>query len=641
MIPIYFPTRIEYTRAMNFPCRLALASIVLTNPLYAAPDGDGAAEISGELKAWHAVTLTIDGPFAEETGKGLNPFTDIALSVVFRHESGEPEYRVPGYFAADGNAAETGADSGTKWRAHLSPDKTGKWTYETSLTKTGSGEALPGDGAKGEFSIEASDKELPDFRARGRLQYVGGHHLRFAGDGTYFLKAGPDAPETLLGYSDFDGTVANNPKKCPLKTWEPHLADWREGDPTWQDGKGKGLIGALNYLADQGLNGFSFLTYNAGGDGDNVWPFVERDEPLRYDCSKLDQWGIVFAHGASRGLHLHFKLQETENDDRRKGHKSEDGDVPTALDGGAFGPERQLYLREMVARYAHLPALNWNLGEENTQTPDEQRAMATFLRETDPYGHNIVIHSYPDQQDKVYPALLGDRSELTGASLQNMWNQVHQRTLQWRKASAEAGKPWVVANDEQGPAGLGVPPDPGFEGFDGVAKDPKAKGNSKGYDWTDVRRETLWGNLMAGGAGVEYYFGYQLPENDLKCEDFRSREKSWDACRIALEFFHETGVPFWEMNSDDSLVGNAEGKSGEPWCLANPGEVYVVFVPAKEKEAKLALPADAPALKVRRFFPDTGEWPELDEAFSSTTSGAEQIVLPTPEERDVVFLIGG
>ena len=42
---------------------------------------------------------------------------------------------------------------------------------------------------------------------------------------------------------------------------------------------------------------------------------------------------------------------------------------------------------------------------------------------------------------------------------------------------------------------------------------------------------------MAGGAGVEYYFGYWLPENDLVAENFRSRDKSWDYGRIALDFF--------------------------------------------------------------------------------------------------------
>ena len=45
------------------------------------------------------------------------------------------------------------------------------------------------------------------------------------------------------------------------------------------------------------------------------------------------------------------------------------GPVVESLDGGNLGPERRLYLREMVARFGYVLALNWNLGEENTQTP--------------------------------------------------------------------------------------------------------------------------------------------------------------------------------------------------------------------------------------------------------------------------------
>lgn len=207
------------------------------------------------------------------------------------------------------------------------------------------------------------------------MQYVGAHHLRFAGTSEYFLKAGPDSPETFLGSADFDGTLARKPA-VPLKTWAPHVRDWREGDPTWRGGRGKGLIGALNYLASEGLNSFSFLPYNAGGDGDNVWPFVARDEKFHYDCSKLDQWEIVFAHAQRRGLHLHFKLQETENDDQRQRRERNAVSVIKGLDGGALGPERKLYLRELITRFGHHLALTWNLGEENTQTPEEQRAMA-------------------------------------------------------------------------------------------------------------------------------------------------------------------------------------------------------------------------------------------------------------------------
>lgn len=89
-------------------------------------NGAGQVIINGELKQWHKVTLTLDGPFAHELDEDPNPFTDYRMMVRFSHESGAPSYNVPAYFAADGNAANSSEDNGTKWRAHLSPDKTGK-----------------------------------------------------------------------------------------------------------------------------------------------------------------------------------------------------------------------------------------------------------------------------------------------------------------------------------------------------------------------------------------------------------------------------------------------------------------------------------------------------------------------------------
>ena len=83
---------------------------------------------------------------------------------------------------------------------------------------------------------------------------------------------------------------------------------------------------------------------------------------------------------------------------------------------------------------------------------------------------------------------------------------------------------------------------------------------------------------MAGGAGVEYYFGYQLPQNDLVCEDWRSRDRSWDYCRIALDFFHEQDIPFWEMNNANALVGN-DDNSNSRYCFARKGELYLVYLP--------------------------------------------------------------
>lgn len=591
------------------------------------PDGNGKLTVTGELQAWHNIALTLDGPFAHEQDNLPNPFTDYRMEVSFRHADGT-EFLVPGYFAADGDAANSSANSGTKWRAHFAPDRVGKWTWEvsfhqgllTALNRHAKSIAVkPFDGQSGSFAVAASNKARPDLRSQGQLRYVGKRYLQFAGSTRYFLKAGADAPETLLAYADFDNTLAGNPKKAPLKTWSPHLKDWNEGDPTWQNGKGKGLIGAINYLSGKGCNAFSFLTYNAGGDGDNVWPFIQREDKLHYDCSKLDQWGIVFEHGTQRGMYLHFKMQETENDDHNsKGKKS----VPECLDGGDLGTQRKLYCRELIARYAHNLALNWNLGEENTQTTAQQKAMIDYIRDLDPYDHNIVVHTYPERQDSIYRPLLGKKSQLTGVSLQNSnLESTHAHTVKWVEESTKAGKPWIVAFDESGSAAHAQCPDLGYRGFDGRDSTGKMI-----YTQHRVRKLTLWGHLMAGGAGNEYYFGYKFAENDIVCQDWRSRDQSWDYCRIAINFFHDNDIPFVEMRNRDELVGNADHGTSR-FCFAKENYTYLVYLP-NGGTTTLDLSKARGEADVLWFNPRSGG--KLQSGSVKSVTGGDKVDLGTP-----------
>jgi len=120
--------------------------------------------------------------------------------------------------------------------------------------------------------------------------------------------------------------------------YEPHAADWRKGDPDWKDGRGRNIIGALNYLASKGVNSVYFLTYNIdGGDGRDTWMWTSPQVRDRYDVSKLAQWEIVFTHMDARGMQLHVITQETEND--------------RVLGGSAgLNPVRKLYNRELIAR---------------------------------------------------------------------------------------------------------------------------------------------------------------------------------------------------------------------------------------------------------------------------------------------------
>ncbi|QTN34310.1 DUF5060 domain-containing protein [Akkermansiaceae bacterium] len=553
--------------------------------------------VHGELKKWHRVGIVFEGPGSWENGTP-NPFLDYRLNVVFRHAASGRSMVVPGYFAADGAAGETGEGSGKIWRVNFSPPETGEWNYEARF-RAGKGVAVedgedagaparldgnPDGIVKGKFTVGQTDKTGRDNRARGRLEYVGERYLRWAETGKYFLKQGADSPENLFAYADFDGDFKSDGQKDKLvKTYGPHVQDWKTGDPTWQDGKGKGLIGAINYLASEGVNSISFMTMNIEGDDRNVFMYTAYGERVRIDVSRMDQWEVVMDHADRMGFHLHFKTQEAEND--------------TLLDNGDLGVERKLYYRELIARFGHHLALNWNLGEENNKQTDlQRREMARYFNETDPYGHNIVIHTYPPQKSKIHTPLLGEKSKLTGLSMQGSdpkFGDVHKDVLEWVEKSTAAGKPWVVAYDEPGSAQEGLMNDAED------AKNPQGKGN-----YADARHKALWGVLLAGGTGTEWYFGYKFDHSDLTLQDFRSRDKWWDSCRHALTFFSDNKIPFQEMRSDNAQVGNSPNGNEAGYCFSKPGDTYVVYLP-KGGERDL-WPEGGSAYSIRWFDPRNG-----------------------------------
>ncbi len=513
-----------------------------------------AQNIKGELKKWHKVTLSFEGPQTSETAT-KNPFTDYRLDVTF--SNGNKQYKVPGYFAADGNAANTSATSGNVWRVHFAPDETGTWTYEVSF-KTGNDVAINGggasagfmDGRTGNFNITPSDKSGRDHRAKGRLKYVGEHYLQFAETGEWFVKAGADAPENKLSYVDFDDT----PKA--KKDWAPHLQDYVASDAadyTWKNGRGKGLLGAVAYLSNKGVNAFSFLTFSLDGDDKTVFPHLGKVNEVRnwkdvyrdrFDVSKLDQWGKIFEYADKKGMYLHFKTQETENDQ--------------IMDDGDVGRERKIYYRELIARYAHHLALNWNLGEENSQTTQQERDMAQYFYDNDPYEHTIVMHTYPGQKNK-YQSLLGNQSKLTGASLQTsnpQFSEVFDHVDEWVRKSAAAGKKWVVAVDEPGNASIGTHVDPN--------------------DRKLVRHKVVWATLMAGGTGVEFYYGYQSGCSDLTCEDHRTRDQKYTDAAYALKFFQQ----YFQKYLPDVVNDNQVTSDGSDYVLRNTAKnAYAVYLP--------------------------------------------------------------
>ena len=437
----------------------------------------------GEQRQWHRMDITFNGPSTSETASP-NPFLQYRLQVIFTQSN--QRFNVPGYYAGDGN----GGPSGNKWRVHFAPPTTGTWSYVASFRKgtninistdPNAGTPTSFDGESGSFDVAASNKSGSDFRSpdKGLLKNRGDHYLTFA-SGTPWVKGGPNIPENFLS--------------------RPFTAHG-------------GRIGALDFIASYGANSIYFLPNNIGGDGDDVWPYIEKyatDElAVRFDTAKLDGWEELFLHAESKGIFLHFVFAETEVDNENY------------HDNGSLGIERKLFYRHFIARYGHHNGVEWNIGEENDYGTTKRKQFASWIKDVDPYDHPVTTHTNINAYES-YNDLLGD-ANFDMTSFQGRASSVEMANLinDWRERSRNAGAPWAISFDE-----------------------PQRIENSKtdqvsGYAYG--RRDKMWPVYMAGGAGFEWFIqnkggGFSL---DQTIDDYREMDVALEWTGYALDFLRQ------------------------------------------------------------------------------------------------------
>ncbi|MEL6370544.1 MAG: DUF5060 domain-containing protein [Pseudomonadota bacterium] len=538
-----------------------------------------ASTVSGTTMTWHKITVDFTSP--QNFSENATTFRDYRLDVTFTNQDTGETIVVPGFFAADGNAANTNATSGNVWRVNFNPPSEGNWTYEASF-RTGDNIAASTDpnagqavsfinGESGSIDVSPTDKTGEDFRAKGMIvQGEDSHHLQHQGDGDYFVRGGPGVPENFLANSDIDGTSGGR------HDFNNHASDFNAGDPTWDGGKGTNILGAVNYIADQDLNTIYILTNTAGGDGRDVWPWADNDfgkinknvnsinqavnninglnldDFATYDVSKLAQWEILFDHMDAQGIYKNILFQETENDQLLNGG--------TNVSGTSLSAERLIYMREMIARFGHNNGIQWNLGEENTNSTQELRDMADFVKDVDAYDHVIVAHTFPGQHNQVYDPLIGF-DDFDGLSLQTSAGNVREKFIEFRDKSAAAGDPWILAWDE----------DSSSNGIIDLYSNNPDSNNER------TLRQELWGTLTVGGSGVNWYFkgssGHSLDQN---IDDFKAHESVWTWTSAATSFFNDY-IPFWDMTDADGLTIN----TGD-YVMAKEGEYYTIYLPYGE-----------------------------------------------------------
>ncbi len=393
-----------------------------------------------------------------------------------------------------------------------------------------------GDG-KGELDgnvwiVRFSADELGQwsFRSRSKQPLLDGHAGSFN-----VTKAAPDAPDFYRwGRLEAAGTAENKIRYLKFRDG-PYWLKAGCDDPENFLGKYKNYDtlekrkAAVDYLAERGINSFYIMSHNIDGDDKDVWPWLGRTAKeaktnstgeVRFDVAKLDEWRDLFEYMQTRGVVVYLVLED---------------------DSAWKRFDHARYYREIVARFGYLPALVFNMGEEHNENYklSEGLALAQQLADIDPYHHPRGIHNvntanndYIDAPQIDFTAIQtgspGTRSGLANALQHN------QIAIDWIRGCEQRGKRTLMANFDEGRP--------------------------------EETRAAWWAAYMAGGVWEAHV---QSPYD----RPMSAWEPVWTelgGTRTLME-----SLAFWEMQPHNELV-----KSGQALCLAKPGAVYALYLPA-------------------------------------------------------------
>lgn len=490
------------------------------------------------ISQWELMELSFVGPWISATGVP-NPFL-IELDVLFTSPSSQV-FDVPGFFDGDGQ----GGQDGDVWRVRFSPNEVGSWTYVTSSAEASL------NGLSGAFQVlddpgcsPQTQDGLPNFFCVGRLEYAGGHYLKFA-EGPYWLKAGANEPEDLLA---------------------------EESSAGFQDDQA-----AVDYLASHGVNSMYVMFHNIDGDDRNVWPWLGATQAEakangeRFDTPKLAEWESLFLYAQAKGIVLHFVLED---------------------DSAWTGFNRELFYREMIARFGHHNGIIWDISEEynETYTPDEVQLFAEMLSGLDAYGHPVTVHHQGNT--RAWEPFLGDpdfdlTSFQTGSTPQNT------SAVSWFYDVEASGRTIPVSFDE--PTRLLT------------------------LGERDQFRHIVW-SVLLGGANLEIYTALSP---SLGFQDYEAIFDDMVRARVLLN-----GYPFWAMRPHNELV-----LDGSAYVFAHEGDRYLLYLPSGGT-LNLNLDLASGDLRAMWFDPRTGDQQDL----GIVTPGPE-VPFTAPSSEDWVLAL--
>jgi len=505
-------------------------------------------------------------------GQYANPYVDLtAAAELMPPEAGGQPRSVPLFW-----------DGGANWKLRFSPDQVGVWKWSIKSRDAGL------DGKTGSIEVLTSKRA-------GSIRPMKGYPQHFERqDGKPFWFLGDTAWALYT-----DSTEEKHDRAAALR-----YVDVRAG---------------------QGINVLhSMLLSEAGWGNQGGKPW----EDLAAEKLNPGYWQEVdlrLAHANAKGVVCGLALAWG---DKRK-------QEPFAWRMFPDVEARKRYARYIAARYSaydvyFLVSGEWH-GEVRTRPSTDDAVRQEFieigdaLAEADPHERMIAIHPMTAQGSVRE---FNTAKWMSFGDYQQNYRDLHGRVLESRATN----KP--VVNSEYGyflrdQTGDGVPD----------------KDNSTS---ADAMRHATWDIVMAGGYvvtgfGTTYFGGNRDPgpfDLDAKKNDV------WEA---QLGHLRRVFLPvqWWKLQPHDELLAceTPRGKEGKEfnqtvppattyWCLADPGQQYLVYARGLSAAVALKLDPQAGMLSAMQFNLRTGERKDLGEV-----SSKDRFEFRPPDEQDWIVLL--
>ena len=325
------------------------------------------ATLSGQAMTWHKITLDFES--SQTYSEAPATFRDNRLDVTFTNATTGEVYVVPGFFAADGDAANTGATSGQCLAGELQPAFSrvnGPTTANrsapapTSPRATAPGcrqpqSASPRPRTAARWTVAPTDKTGDDFRAKGMILQAEGEPLPAVPGRRRLLRARRPGRAGELPRQRATSTVPTSASPASERS-EPGRRQPSRPPPVRQPSSTTTTATARPGTAararpcwarsttwpTRAMNTIYLLTNTVAGDGlrtsapgstrtiydrstsntksieeaANATPMASRGErlPRSTTSPSSDQWETLFDHMDDKGIYKNILFQETEND---------------------------------------------------------------------------------------------------------------------------------------------------------------------------------------------------------------------------------------------------------------------------------------------------------------------------------------